>query len=582
MYVVAACKNRHAQLRMALDSWLAAQGVSQVVLVDWDSTPAYTSTLPPYILDNPLLKVVRVAEQPHFKLTWAYNLAATFVPRGSAMLKVDCDTIVARDFLNEHPLHDGVFYAGDYRSATTDNDAHLNGVFHARAEDFQRVGGYDERIQSYGWDDSDLYRRWNALGLMSRPLQYGSAHHMHHGDHDRMQLVAASSPCPHYELALNRLLSGLLPPWNTAMPRAQYSLALADAARPGAVVKAGTGSPSLPLLVGAADLENSMKRAGLLSARLVDGFRMDSILAEVPPTYLANLVTSYYLASKFAPSKTMLTVHLQHGLGNRLRVLASAVALSKRSRRWLRVICEKDRHFDAQLADVLDLQASGLLDVWTEFDYRELSNLMVETYDYMDPAVKGTHIAESSLKHVYVRSAYRLNSSTASAAEQDAELRALVPSSRVLAIAASVDLPRNATVVGVHVRHVDPRGELPGMSSDEYPEADWPELIRSRNASNLAAFAAEMSARRRSHNTVEFFLAADHPALLSKLGTHGHVHFIERGSCANRSATCLQYAMADLVVLGRTQQIMGSPTSSFTEAAACLAGVDPAVAGIHF
>eukprot|EP00171_Calliarthron_tuberculosum_P018438 IDg18438t1 len=37
--VAAACRNRHESLRRALPTWLALRGLSEIVLVDWASTP---------------------------------------------------------------------------------------------------------------------------------------------------------------------------------------------------------------------------------------------------------------------------------------------------------------------------------------------------------------------------------------------------------------------------------------------------------------------------------------------------------------------------------------------------------------
>ena len=59
-------------------------------------------------------------------------------------------------------------------------------------------------------------------------------------------------------------------------------------------------------------------------------------------------------------------------MGNRLRALSSAIVVARESGRWLRVVARRDAHFDAELADLLDLEASGIHDVWADFDEGEL------------------------------------------------------------------------------------------------------------------------------------------------------------------------------------------------------------------
>lgn len=59
-------------------------------------------------------------------------------------------------------------------------------------------------------------------------------------------------------------------------------------------------------------------------------------------------------------------------MGNRLRALSSAIVVARESGRWLRVVARRDAHFDADLSDLLDLEASGLHDVWADFEEGEL------------------------------------------------------------------------------------------------------------------------------------------------------------------------------------------------------------------
>lgn len=151
------------------------------------------------------VSVVSVVEPDAWVLSRAYNLAARFA-RGEWLFKVDCDTLLREDVLSNIVLprgkvrssaggrlparadEDRFFYRYFWEHALTENDQHLNGVFLARAEDFRSVNGYDERITTYGWDDSDLYLRLEKegmgdnLGLRAVDFRPGALTHMRHGD----------------------------------------------------------------------------------------------------------------------------------------------------------------------------------------------------------------------------------------------------------------------------------------------------------------------------------------------------------------------------------------------------------------
>lgn len=66
--------------------------------------------------------------------------------------------------------------------------------------------------------------------------------------------------------------------------------------------------------------------------------------------HLRLLLQVYYHLS----SERWLIVHLQHGLGNRLRAGGSAIALAKESGRMLRIIWPLDRHVSASFEDLFE------------------------------------------------------------------------------------------------------------------------------------------------------------------------------------------------------------------------------------
>lgn len=179
--------------------------------------------------------VVTVPDAEKWVLSRAYNLAARFA-RGQWLLKLDCDTMLTERFLDGLVLPSGevhlkeggrlparadedrFFYRYFWEHAKTENEQHLNGIFLSRAEDFRRINGYDERITTYGWDDSDLYIRFeeggagNALGLKAVEIRPGSVSHIKHGDALRganQHLVMG----PTLETQVNSQATAALPSW---------------------------------------------------------------------------------------------------------------------------------------------------------------------------------------------------------------------------------------------------------------------------------------------------------------------------------------------------------------------------------
>ena len=210
--VVAACGNRTESLRNAFPTWLRT-GARDIVVVDWASEPPLMDALD---LRHAGVSVVRVADQFKWVLSWAYNVAMAHA-KHAKVLKVDCDTLLEPDFFGAHPLQPGTFYAGDWQEARTSEELHLNGVLYVHAADFWAVNGFDERIQTYGWDDSDIRQRLENLGLRAGRLQLDTLHHHPHATslrdtlhHNRLHLP------PQLMTQRNRFLLDTVPAWSPA------------------------------------------------------------------------------------------------------------------------------------------------------------------------------------------------------------------------------------------------------------------------------------------------------------------------------------------------------------------------------
>jgi hypothetical protein len=252
--IVAACKDRPDTLPEAAESWVRVRGVSEIVLVDWSSERPLRSVLSQNVVKDRRLFIATAPMQSSWVLTRAYNIALR-LSRSDAVLKVDCDTVLEPEFLEAHPLESGSFYSGDWRvlmqsvaymndgspeggysekraSHVADNQVHVNGILYAARNDLLLVGGYDERVVTYGWDDSDISSRLARTAENLR-FNYSLARHVPHDDKLRTSTQRHASLLPSenplaapVEIQRNRILLTRLglPPWTIKSPRVRWNV----------------------------------------------------------------------------------------------------------------------------------------------------------------------------------------------------------------------------------------------------------------------------------------------------------------------------------------------------------------------
>lgn len=277
--VVAACMDRESTLPTAAMSWFAAKLVDEVVLVDWGSSTPALDSLPKELRANKRLVHARVSlKRREWVLSRAYNLGIALASRRT-ILKVDCDTRLDPVFLEKHPLRKGIFYAGDWRVLSTpskDEHLHVNGLLLANRDDVLAVGAYDERITTYGWDDSDIAKRMAGTLELLR-FDYGYVSHIPHDSARRVALqgsralLGADHPlAAAVEIQRNRLLLTRfnLPPWRPSSPRTSWNVQKSGVdvfglgkASTGYAVQAGNEILGAAEMVSEADAEDVAKRA---------------------------------------------------------------------------------------------------------------------------------------------------------------------------------------------------------------------------------------------------------------------------------------------------------------------------------
>lgn len=324
----------------------------------------------------------------------------------------------------------------------------------------------------------------------------------------------------------------------------------------------------------------------------------------------------------------LLVIHVQNGLGNRLRALASGLAMARASRRVPLVVWEADAHLGARFGDVLEARSPSSKRDAATLLYADL--VVVDSfpswgalqklahwrnYNYMvkdGPAARQGEVlyfkagqlacrgawwlrrlcfryanAVDRSSHVYFKSAYVASAhprAYSASSRVNQEMRALRPVRAVQDIVRDA-WPRNVRYMfGAHVRSrlvardgvaVDERCEY--SATAEETTDYW------RAQSSASEFTNLMHYLMRMYPQLHFFAAADDVKVLEQMqrAFPGRIHYIER-TCDDRSPLCVRYAFADMLALARCGRLYGSNWSSFTEAAGRLANRRPWLSGIHF
>lgn len=230
--VVSCCMNRTENLLKALPTWLALPQVTEVVVVDWSSAEPVAAAIAAAGLSGPRVRVVRVEDEPRWILSLAFNVGFRMAS-GDRIVKADADITLKPDFLVRNPLPLGSFIAGDWREAAPGQE-HINGFFYLRRADLLAIGGFNEYITTYGWDDDDIYARMAASGLHRIGVDGDSLYHIPHDDAQRMagagQADAAGNAWAElrrdtaYRIRVNRWLAFVMPPWTADRPLAPFDV----------------------------------------------------------------------------------------------------------------------------------------------------------------------------------------------------------------------------------------------------------------------------------------------------------------------------------------------------------------------
>ena len=145
--------NRAENLIQCLPSWLET-GADCIHILDWNSNKNLENLIRNKFgkLDN--VKFFRIDNKKPWILTHAFNVVLSSL-NTDFIAKFDSDHKCKPEIFNDLNLEPGSFYRFNF----VDNMTGTNGAFISSRDILEKVNFFDERIVTYGWDESDLFER---------------------------------------------------------------------------------------------------------------------------------------------------------------------------------------------------------------------------------------------------------------------------------------------------------------------------------------------------------------------------------------------------------------------------------------
>lgn len=613
--IVAACSNRQESLKQVLPTWLAVKGVREIVIVDWNSYPPLKSVVHPE--KDSRLSLYRVMNESSWVLSRAYNLAMNKTTQ-KYVIRTDCDYSLGSDILDVHDLNEteNGFYSGNWRRARNENEIHLNGAMIMKRDAFWNVGGYDERIQTYGWDDEDLYARLASQKLKRLNISYKHINHTWHDDRNRLQQGVKFAQV---QIDLNQLLLEKLPLWSKSdfegAISSQYRVLNHDENGGYFELQAKRLPKSLNEHV-----ENEVYQelwALALGMRLADDFHVpwdvletiDSVNKELLLDKLLQLQSK--LASKgnsnqngsrkaqrqfgMPTESRIFFVHCLHSLGNRLRALGSALAFARANFRVPVIIWERDLHMQADFGALFNVSNFVVIkkfihtgplnrrqkydDAWSHFRFYDFTEMEKN-------AVKGEYITNDQSKHIYYNGACIRETTQYTGREADnEELRNLEPVQIVRKKLQELRHRGLSSAVGVCIRNRTLTSDIKKTHlNQEYGLDAAPIREHWRKQNPYRNIVPEMKRiLRQEQEKAQFYIATDTREVISRMEElfPGRILSTKR-KCDGRDSECAKYAVIDMYALSKTRKLLCSNWSSYTEMVERLGGLKAKLAGRDF
>jgi len=217
--LITVCMNRAHHLLMSVPQVSAWPHHDEHLVVDWSSTiPLQLDELPA----DSRLRLIRVEGERRWNSSRAYNFAAAH-SHGRWLMRMDADCWPTDQLNPAHLLHQAPLWVGEGGEGRY-------GQFLMERSSFARIGGFNEFMEGWGFEDKDLHARLEVqqqLHLTRLPtpmigvIEHSDAERMGHSGAlralQRQQTLAA--------LRASRLHNRLVAahcPWGAATPASRY------------------------------------------------------------------------------------------------------------------------------------------------------------------------------------------------------------------------------------------------------------------------------------------------------------------------------------------------------------------------
>lgn len=665
--LVSACMNQHGLLASTINSWLTVAGVDEIILVDWSSSPPLDTVILENADDR--LRIIRVSDEKHWSPARAYNLATglssfSIVALVACAHKLDSNFVRIHPlhiFEQRNDRQEKQFWHEELRLVEAGEFAIYTMSIIVPRNLFRDIGGYDERFDfGNAGVDYDLIFRLKQTGAEPREMNKSCLSveaelppaYFGHVDFEKRVVFMSKA-----ELNL-AIVKRILPRWHgtSSALGANITVGLDNSRQDGVVsidktsytmepkmlsiissknhnnrrttlLRVASSSRSLSELTDQAVLRYEWRRvlvrqlhekhaiywAFLTSMETSELERLLHVLARMQSQSLRRLITvqaslthsSLRIRQSSLATPGIFVVHVMHGLGNRLRALASAMAFASTTDRLLIVIWERDEHCRAFFHELFELNLRGRADKlfvinkfhveWPQFSYSMKLDAGLrdwDLYNYMkmegEGAVKDQPVQDTSGRHIYFKSAYIIVPSVGSASGWDLANKHLLHLVPVAPVRNLISLHQqqfdSSRTIGVHVRNMSLREEVEINATREYGVDELEVLSYWRNISKANSFYREMKILASQEPKARFFIASDSLGVVEEASSMflGRVASLKKHPCDSREKECLQIALADIILLSRCEQFLGSPWSSFTEAVIRFGAKSVRIAGIDF
>lgn len=568
--IVVGCANRGDILIKSIPSWLSRPEVGEIIIVDWNSSRSVSSDL--NHLRDKRIKIVRVNNCGGWILSLALNVAVRYATL-PLLLKLDTDNILEDNFFSAHPLRttDRFFYTGNWEKARDSNENHLNGVIYVPTHEFHRVGGYNEYIRSYGYDDTDLYNRLSRNRMTKKDLSNDTIRHIPHdnskrSDHQDLELLIMQNM---YLCERCVWLSGS----STEYVKQHNANAFTE--------------PFVVDVIAPINLEKYSPSSSTLEACNVLALR--NILSKNGfPWESTERKTRVFLHELYLRRKLpKIIIEPKNGLGNKLRAVASAAVVAQNQNKNLLVVWIPDIHYQAKFNEHFD--DSQLCVVSSPPPgHVPISNIPPTTKGGCNSFAQPINF-QTVLNDIYIVSATVINDiSTSWAAECKWIQNHIQPLQWIQTkINYFKKLFSIRDTIGLHIRMGQEASKFAFEDWSNYSAAQRKEASKNRGECHYEYFMAEMEKRWAVNPDQKFFLCADSENIYkeferkypTKYGSQ--IVHTEKGVW-DRSSDQLTNAVIDVFLMSMCSELYGSAWSSFTELAQRLGQQKMKIAGRDF